>query len=46
MSKPDRGHLLQAYLSRLQQLHEGLPDRFHAALNTLISQLPSIFDQN
>jgi hypothetical protein len=46
MSKPDRGHLLQAYLSRLQQLREGLPDRFHAALNTLIPQLPSIFDRS
>jgi hypothetical protein len=46
MSKPDRGQLLQVYLSRLQQLREGLPHRFHATLNTLIPQLPNIFDQS
>ncbi|KAH6651651.1 hypothetical protein BKA67DRAFT_593482 [Truncatella angustata] len=46
MSKPDRGQLLRDYSSQLQRLRKGLPDRFHTTLDTLIPQLPSIFDQN
>lgn len=46
MTKPDRGQLLQHYSSQLHRLREGLPDRFHATLDTLIPQLPNIFDQN
>ncbi|KAK6004344.1 hypothetical protein QM012_008206 [Aureobasidium pullulans] len=42
---PDRGELFQTYLSRLQQLREGLPERFHAILDQLIPQLPDILDQ-
>lgn len=42
---PDRGELFQTYLSRLQQLRDGLPDRFHALLDTLMTHLPRLFDQ-
>jgi hypothetical protein len=46
MSIPDRGQLFQHYSSQLQWLRKGLPDRFHATLDTLIPQLPSICDEN
>ncbi|KAJ8130001.1 hypothetical protein O1611_g3629 [Lasiodiplodia mahajangana] len=46
MSRPDRGQLLQRYSSQLQRLRKGLPVRFHATLDTLIPQLPSICDEN
>ncbi|KAI1147178.1 hypothetical protein F4825DRAFT_438217 [Nemania diffusa] len=45
-SRPDREQLFQHYSSRLQWLRKGLPDRFHATLDTLIPQLPSICDEN
>ncbi|KAH7021350.1 uncharacterized protein B0I36DRAFT_367765 [Microdochium trichocladiopsis] len=44
MSGPDRGQLLQQYSSQLQRLRKGLPQRFHATLDTLIPQLPTVFD--
>ncbi|XP_044718707.1 phosphotransferase enzyme family domain-containing protein [Hirsutella rhossiliensis] len=46
MGRPDRGLLLQSYTWQLQRLREGLPERFYATLDTLIPQLPSIFDQD
>lgn len=46
MSRPDRGQLLQHYSLQLHRLRQGLPDRFHATLDTLIPQLPSICDQD
>ncbi|KAI0873841.1 hypothetical protein GGS24DRAFT_490463 [Hypoxylon argillaceum] len=45
-SSPDREQLFQHYSSRLQWLRKELPDRFHATLDTLIPQLPSICDEN
>ncbi|KXJ89677.1 hypothetical protein Micbo1qcDRAFT_164982 [Microdochium bolleyi] len=45
-SKPDRGQLLQRYSSHLRRLRKGLPRRFHATLDTLIPQLPIIFDSD
>lgn len=46
MSRPDRGQLLRHYSSQLQRLRRGLPERFHATLDALIPQLPSICDEN
>jgi len=46
MSMPNRKELFQHHLSQLQQLRKGLPERFHVALDTLIHQLPTIFDAN
>ncbi|KAI0107870.1 hypothetical protein GGR51DRAFT_515334 [Nemania sp. FL0031] len=46
MTRTDRGQLLQQYSSRLQLLRKGLPARFHATLDTLIPQLPSICDED
>ncbi|KAJ2989334.1 hypothetical protein NUW58_g3519 [Xylaria curta] len=46
INRPDRGRLFQSYSSRLQQLRKGLPHRFHATLDILIPQLPSICNEN
>ncbi|KAH8744665.1 hypothetical protein F5883DRAFT_588973 [Diaporthe sp. PMI_573] len=46
MSRPDHRQLFDFYSSQLRQLREGLPERFHEKLDTLIPQLPGIFDRN
>ncbi|KAK1960034.1 hypothetical protein LY78DRAFT_750684 [Colletotrichum sublineola] len=43
MTRPDPTQLFDQYLSQLQQLREGLPERFHSTLVELISQLPNLF---
>lgn len=43
MTRPDPAQLLDKYSSQLQQLREGLPQRFHSALDQIIPQLPDLF---
>ncbi len=43
MASPDAAQLLGTYLSQLQRLRQGLPERFSPILDQLIHQLPDLF---
>lgn len=43
MIRPDPVQLLDDYSSQLQQLRQGLPERFHSTLDHLLPQLPDLF---
>lgn len=43
MTRPDPNQLFHKYLTQLQQLREGLPERFHSMLDEIIPQLPDLF---
>ena len=43
MQCPDRDKLKKEYLSDLENLRQGLPERFGTTLDKLISQLPGLF---
>ncbi|KAK4141303.1 uncharacterized protein C8A04DRAFT_39239 [Dichotomopilus funicola] len=43
MACPDGNQLLGTYLPQLQQLRQGLPERFFPTLDQLIHQLPDLF---
>lgn len=43
MARPDPTQLFDKYSSQLQQLREGLPERFHSTLDNIIPQLPELF---
>ena len=43
MKRPDPAELSSKYLSQLQQLRIGLPQRFHATLDNLIPQVSDLF---
>lgn len=43
MGRPDPNQLFDKYLSQLQQLREGLPERFHSTLDQIMPQLPDLF---
>ena len=46
MTRPDPYQLYHQYLTQLQQLREGLPERFHSTLDAIIPQLPDLFAEN
>ncbi|KAL8346223.1 hypothetical protein RB601_004000 [Gaeumannomyces tritici] len=45
MARPGADQLFSEYKSQLRQLREGLPRRFRSKLDTIISQLPILFDE-
>ncbi|XWX00761.1 hypothetical protein V2A60_008782 [Cordyceps javanica] len=45
MARPDRSQLRGKYLSQLQQLRQGLPERFHPKLDEIIPKLPDLFTE-
>lgn len=46
MMRPDRAQLFDKYSSQLQQLRQGLPERFHGKLDDIIPQLPDLFAED
>ena len=46
MTRLDPTQLFDNYSSQLQQLRNGLPKRFHSTLDTLITELPILFDKS
>jgi len=46
MQRPSRVSLLEKYSSELLQLQQGLPLRFRPTLDSLISKLPGLFENN
>lgn len=43
MARPDPTQLFDKYSSQLQQLRDGLPERFHSTLGEIMPQLPDLF---
>lgn len=46
MATPDRLKLLASYQADLEQLRQGLPERFHEVLDRLLQALPTLFDHD
>ncbi|KAK1989134.1 hypothetical protein LZ30DRAFT_744584 [Colletotrichum cereale] len=45
MTRPDPTQLFDKYLSQLQQLRKGLPERFHSTLDEIIPRLRDLFTE-